>query len=284
MNWLTLAVLAFVWGSSFILMEKGLETFDSFEVGALRVFLAFLVLSPVALLHLKEIPRKAIGPLLVVGLCGNGIPAFLFTTAQTQIASSFAGMLNSLVPLFALLIGVLFLAKRAKIKAWLGVLLGLVGAIVLFISKGTEDLFANGFYGLLVVLATICYAVSVNVIHHYLADMRSIVITAVALLMVGPISGVYLLFTDIGTDITTKPEGWNSVMYIAFLGIFGTAAAVALFNWLIKRTSVLFATSVTYLIPIVAIFWGFLADEDIGYGQLQGLALILGGVYLTNTD
>lgn len=283
LNWVTLAVLAFVWGSSFILMQKGLESFSNLEVAALRVFLASLVLSPFAIFNLRKIPKKSLLPLLVVALAGNGIPALLFTTAQLHIESSLAGMLNSLVPLFALLIGVLFLGSRPNAKNWYGVLIGLVGATALFLSKGTDELFSNGIYGLLVVGATICYAISVNVIHHSLAGMRSLIITSVSLLMVGPACGIFLLFTDIGTDLSDKPEAWTSLGYVTLLAVFGTALAVAVFNWLIKRTSVLFSTSVTYLIPIVAIFWGFMTQETIAWGQLGGTALILCGVYLTNT-
>ena len=113
-QWILLVVLAFVWGSSFILMKKALLTFSDMQVAAFRMFVAFAVLTPYVLPNLKHLNGKVIFAFIAVGWFGNGIPAFLFAKAQTVVDSALAGMLNSLVPLFTLLLGLLFFNIKVR--------------------------------------------------------------------------------------------------------------------------------------------------------------------------
>lgn len=277
----TILLLAFIWGSSFILMKKGLESFTSTQVAAYRIFIAFLVLTPVSLTNLQHFKSKYNIPLICSGILGNAIPAFLFTKAQTVITSSFSGMLNSLTPLLTLLVGITFFNIKVKWANVTGVLIGFIGAIGLLLNGLNYSLNDEIFYGLYVILATLCYAFSVNIIKTYLKDLNAIVITSLALFSVGPLCGIYLLTSDFFIN-WQKEDFLVNFGYINILGIIGTSVGVIVFNFLIKKTSPVFASSVTYIIPVVAIFWGVIDNEPINLSQCSWIAVILLGVYLVN--
>lgn len=284
-QWIFLIFLAFIWGSSFILMKKGLESYDNYQVASLRIFISFLFLSPIIFKNFKKIKYNQWLKVFLAGLLGSGIPALLFTTAQTQISSSLSGMLNSLVPLFTVIIGVSFFGLKLKRLKAIGVSIGLIGAIGLLSSAG--DLSFNNntiLYGGLVVIATICYAINVNFIKTYLADVSSLNITSFGFLLIGPFSGLYLFNTDFIEILDSESTAKVNLFYIALLSIFGTAIAVILFNMLIKKVSAVFASSVTYIIPVFAIFWGFIDGENILISQVLFIAVILTGIYITNLD
>ena len=281
-QWITLLFLAFIWGSSFILMKRGLDVYSHNEVAALRISLAFLVMLPFTFKYLKNINKASLKYIFIVGLFGNFIPAFLFTKAQTEISSALTGMLNSLTPVFALLIALfVFKAKIQKLQS-LGVFIGLVGAIGLITANGIEIANSNIIYTFYIVAATICYAISVNFIKNYLKEINSIAITAIAFLMIGPWAIAYLLTTDFISITFSNPLAIKSLGYISLLSVFGTALAVILFNMLIKKTTTIFATSVTYLIPIVAILWGLFDNESINVLHLLSIGIIFLGVYFIN--
>lgn len=280
-QWVTLFLLSIIWGSSFILMKRGMVAFSPEQVAALRLFSASVFLVLIGYKHFRRWNRQNFGPILIVGLFGNGIPAFLFTRAETVLDTSIVGILNALVPLFTLILGVLIFGVRARAIHMVGVLLGLVGAsFLLFPELRNADL-SHLLYAALPILATVCYATSVNTIKTFLQEEKSLTITTLAMFQVGLISGIYLFSTDF-TNRLTAYHGWNSLGYTLLLGIVGTALAVLIFNMLIKHTTALFASSVTYLIPLVAVFWGFLDGETIGVNHLGGITLILAGVYLTH--
>ena len=284
-QWIFLIFLAFIWGSSFILMKKGLESYDNYQVASLRIFISFLFLSPIIFKNFKKIKYNQWLKVFLAGLLGSGIPALLFTTAQTQISSSLSGMLNSLVPLFTVIIGVSFFGLKLKRLKAIGVSIGLIGAIGLLSSAG--DLSFNNntiLYGGLVVIATICYAINVNFIKTYLADVSSLNITSFGFLLIGPYSGIYLFNTDFIEILDSESTAKVNLFYIALLSIFGTAIAVIFFNMLIKKVSAVFASSVTYIIPVFAIFWGFIDGENILISQVLFIAVILTGIYITNLD
>lgn len=262
-------------------MKIGLREIPFQELGALRMIIAFLSLTPLGFNAWKRIDKKLWKYLLVVGLCGSGIPAFLFALAQTKINSSLAGMLNSLVPLFTLLFGLVFFKIKSKTIHIVGVLTGLAGALFLLYKPGMS-LNEISVYGLLVVGATICYSISVNVIKKYLSSLSSTVITSASLLFVGPICGIYLLTTDFAQRFSFETDFLISIGAIVVLSVFATGLAVIIFNMLIKRVSALYASSVTYLIPVVAIFWGLLDGEMIEATQFMGMGAILTGIYLIN--
>ena len=279
-NYLTLLFLATVWGSSFILMKKGLLVFSDVQVAALRLFIAFLSLVPFLFRAFKKVCKKHIFPIVIMAFFGNGIPAFLFTKAQTQLDSSLVGILNSLVPLFTLLLGVYFFKSRPSKTNIAGVLLGLCGAVFLTLFSMGKGVEINN-YVLLVVLATVMYAVSINVIKKYLQDIDALSITALAFSIIGPLSAFYIFNADFLTLAKTD-QGIEAMLYIALLAVVGTSSAVVIFNKLISRSSAIFASSVTYLIPIIAILWGVFDGEIITIHHILAVAIILSGVYLVN--
>lgn len=281
-SWLLLIILALIWGSSFILMKKGLIAYDSNQVGALRILIAFLSLLPFAITHLKKEYLSKWKYFLAVGLFGNFIPAFLFTLAETRISSSLAGLLNSLTPIFTLLIGLLVFGIAVRKNQVIGIILGFIGAAILILGPGLTGIARDSYYGLLVVIATICYGISVNVIRKHLGGVPSVATTFWAFLLVGPFAGVYLITTDFTDRLATHPFALSSLGYTAILGVVGTAGAVILFNVLIKKTNAIFASSVTYLIPIVALGWGVSDGESIGFVHFTAILVILTGIFLIN--
>ena len=279
-NYITLFFLATIWGSSFILMKKGLLVFSDTQVAALRLFIAFLSLTPFLFQAFKKVNKKHILPIFIMAFFGNGIPAFLFTKAQTELDSSLVGILNSLVPLFTLLLGVYFFKSKPSNINILGVMLGLCGAVFLAIFGAGNGIEINN-YVLLVVLATVMYAISINVIKKYLQNIDALSVTALAFVIIGPLSALYIFSTDFLTLVQTE-EGIEALLYITLLAIVGTSAAVVIFNKLIIRSSAIFASSVTYLIPIIAILWGVFDGENITIHHILAVIIILSGVYLVN--
>lgn len=282
-NWIIFIALALTWGSSFILMKRGMEVFSSDEVAALRILIAFVFLSPLVFRHVKKDLLVHWKGFLGTGMFGNFIPAFLFTKAETGISSSLTGMLNSLTPLFTLVLGVVLFKTKTRWVNVAGIMLGFAGAIGLLMVGQTDNVSTNLLFGFYVVLATICYALSVNIIKKYLGGVNSITTTVWAMLFIGPMAGIYLFVaTDFTTKLSTNPEAITALGYVAILAIFGTALSVIAFNELIKKTSALFASSVTYLIPVVAMGWGIFDGENVQVLHFLWIALILMGVYLVN--
>ena len=282
-QWLAMLFLSLVWGSSFILMKKGLQSYSFDQVAAFRMLFASTFMLPLAIRHLNILTKKDTLPLMLVGLLGFAIPAFLFTKAQTQINSSLAGMLNSLTPLFTLLIGLAFYQSKVKMIGIIGILVGLAGAIGLIYKPGLNILSGFNLYALFVVAATICYGINVNILKYRLSHLGAVQITAVSFLFVGPVSGIYLLFTDF-SGVAQTPDYILNLAYIAILALFSSAIAIIVFNALIKHTTAIFATSVTYVIPLVAIFWGMADGEAIGAKHFVWMVIILAGVFLVNRE
>jgi drug/metabolite transporter (DMT)-like permease len=283
LNWIILIALALTWGSSFILMKRGLDVYSSDEVAALRILIAFLFLSPLIFKHVKRPLLKHWKGFLGMGLIGNFIPAFLFTKAETGISSSLTGMLNSLTPLFTLLLGVLLFKIKTKFINVVGILIGFIGAIGLLMVGKSEDMDNNLLFGFYVLLATICYALSVNIIKKELNDVNSVTAAVWAMMFIGPMAGIYLFgFTDFTSKLYVNPLAYSSLGYIVILAVFGTALSVMVFNKLIRSTNALFASSVTYLIPVVAMCWGIMDGENVQVLHFLLIGLILFGVYLVN--
>jgi drug/metabolite transporter (DMT)-like permease len=284
-SWLILIFLSIVWGSSFILMKRGMEAFSSDEVAALRIAIAFLVLSPMFFKFYKIHWRKYIVGLSIMGIFGNLIPAFLFTKAETQISTSLAGMLNGLTPIFTIIIGSLWLKNKPTLKQITGIILGFVAATCLLIFDSAPDIFKNVAFGFLIVMATLCYGISVNGIKKYLGGLTSIQATVLAFSITGPMALVYLFSaTDFIGHFQNHPQAWSSLGYICILAIVGTALSVILYNVLIKSSGVIFASSCTYLIPVVAILWGFIDGETVNLIQILSIVAIILSVYLINRD
>lgn len=280
-QWAILLTLAMVWGSSFILMKKGLKSFSNDQVAAMRLLFAFLTLLPLTIKKLKFITRKNIGYLLILGIIGNGFPAFFFVTAQKHLTSSVAGILNSLTPLFTVIIGGLFFKSKFRPVNIIGVFIALSGTVALF-SGGLATFFTGtNWYALLIVIATLFYGINVNNVKINLNGLDSMTITALTYFIVGPIAGVYLLFSDF-TAAAATPDYIFNLICIVILAVFGSALASLAWNLLIKHTSALAATSVTYIIPFFAIIWGMLDGESMSLIEILAMLVILVGVYLVN--
>lgn len=278
-----LIILSLIWGTSFILIKQGLKVFAPDEVGALRVTAASLVLLPFAFLKLKEVPVNQYWKLFASGMMGIFIPAFLFATAQTRIDSSVAGIMNSLTPMFTLIIGIILFNQKFKLLTAIGFLLGLGGTVLLILSRSGGQVSGINFYALLIVIACVFYGCNVNFLKYQISSMSSMTITSLALLFIGPLAMVYLFgFTDFTTKLGETPGAWQACGYIVLLGIMSTSIATLLFTKLIKISSPIFASSVTYIMPIVAVMWGVLVGEKLHAGHYIGMATIIGGVYLAN--
>lgn len=282
-DWATLIFLMLVWGSSFIFVKRGLDVFSHLQVGGLRISLSFIVLIPFAIKRIKRVDKKDIKFFILVGLLGNGIPAFMFAKAQTGLDSYMAGILNSLTPLFTLVVGILFFGVRTRWFNVAGVIIGLIGAIGLLWSSSGGDISLNLFYSLAVIIATICYALNMNIVKRFLRKYDAVTITSVAFIFIGVPAIVFILaFTDFISRMETGTDAWISLGYVGILSFVGTSLAVILLNKLIKRTSAVFASSVTYLMPIIAILWGVLDGEIFLAVFSVWIAVILGGVYMAN--
>lgn len=283
--WVLLGTMALVWGSSFILIKRGLEAFSPDQVAAGRIFLAFLFFVPFQAYQIRQPDvrasvRKQWPYLMAVGLTGYLIPAYLFAIAGAHINSSLSGALNSLSPLFTLLIGATFFGNRVPLRQSMGILLGLAGSILLVFFSATGEFSVNA-YALLVVLATLCYGTNTNLVGRYIRHMPALVSTAWLFFFIGVVAFGMLLPTDIWARMA-NPKNLSSLAALATLGVVASGVMSVLFNRVIQLTSPLFAASVTYLIPIVALLWGLLDGERIYAVQYLGMAICLLGIYLTN--
>ncbi|MDO5510771.1 MAG: EamA family transporter [Weeksellaceae bacterium] len=279
-RWLLLAILALTWGTSFILIKKSVEVFTPYQVGALRVTLAGLVLLPLGIKALPKAGKRTLFWAAVTGALGNFFPMFLFPMAEVKVSSAIAGVLNSLVPIFVLLFSFMLYGIRSSNKQIGGAVLGFVGANVLMYFSGGSTATENYMYGLLIILATAMYALSGIFIKKHLTHIPSLQLSGIVFtLWLGP-AVLILLLSGFSTDFHGSPEQWTALGYVSILGLVGTATAMILFYKLIQMTSAVFASSVTYLMPVVAVFWGVLAGEEFSFWFLLGGILILGGVYL----
>lgn len=279
---LILCVLGIIWGSSFILMKKALTTYSPIEITLYRIFIVFLVFFPLGIKSFFKIKKKTGFVLLLSAIIGSVIPYFLFIKAQTKIDSSLNGILNSITPLFTLLFGVIIFKQKTNFRAIIGVMVGLIGATsLIFLSSGGDIFSSSILYALFPVLGSACYALNINIIKTYLQDIPALKITSWSFIFIGPIAGLLLFFeTDFANNLTNNDPNYLNFICINILGILGSGLAFWVFNLLIKETSSVFASSVTYLIPIVAIFWGVIDGEDFGIVQFYLCLVIFCGIYL----
>ncbi|MCG9899287.1 MAG: DMT family transporter [Hydrotalea sp.] len=280
--WILFFLLSLIWGSSFMLMKIGLESFSAYQVASIRILSAGLVLSPFLWKAWKAIPSEKRGTVILSGWLGSFFPAFLFCIAETRIDSSLAAILNSLTPLSTILLGVAFFQLAASKEKWLGVIIGLIGLLVLILPSGSGMSNSSLPYALLVLLATVLYALNVNMVGRKLQGIGSLEIASLAFSMLTPAAFLVLLNTNFFNIPTTGINYWKSFIAASTLGIIGTAFASILFYMLLKKSGPLFASMVTYGIPFVAVILGWLGGESIGLLQMGALFLILGGVYLAN--
>ncbi|MNF38067.1 putative amino-acid metabolite efflux pump [compost metagenome] len=280
LKWVYLAILSLVWGSSFILIKKGLIGLTAFQLGSLRIIFAALFLLLIGFKTLVKIPRHQWKFIALTSMFGTFIPAYLFAIAQTQIDSSVSSILNSLTPLNTLILGALFFGLNFRRNQIFGVLIGLIGSALLILNGAIHHPEQNYYYAILVLIASICYATNVNLIKKHLHDLTPLSITTGNFLVLLFPASIILFFSGF-FDTVQIQEVQQSVLFIMILGVVGTGIANILFFKLIQMSSPVFATSVTYLIPVVAFFWGLLDNEMLTPVQFIGAFIILIGVYLS---
>ena len=282
-KWIFLIILSIIWGSSFILIKKGLLGLTAFQLGALRILISGFFILSVGFSGLKKVSRVHWKWLIISGFLGTFFPAFFFAIAETEIDSAIASILNSLVPLNTILFGVAVFKIASTKRQILGVIIGFIGTSIL-IGKGADlNPEQNYYYAGFVIMSTIMYAFNVNIIKRYLQDMKPLTIAAGNFASIVIPAAIVLCFTDFFTEATFKGEHFKMAMlYITLLSLFGTAIAKVLFNKLVQMATPVFASSVTYLMPIVAVIWGLLDEESFSAIQAIATAIILLGVYLAN--
>lgn len=280
LKWVYLAVLALVWGSSFILIKKGLIGLTALQVGSLRIVFAALFLLLIGFKSLFKIPKEKWKYIALTSMFGTFVPAFLFAMAQTEIDSSVSSILNSLTPLNTLVLGALVFGVSFQRRQVFGVFIGLLGSLLLVFNGAMNHPDQNYYYAILVIIASICYAVNVNLIKRFLSDLSPVSITTGNFLVLLFPSLTILYLTGFTSEIHIE-KVQEAVLFIMILGVVGTGIANILFFKLIQISSPVFATSVTYLIPVVAFFWGLLDNEMLTSIQFFGAFIILIGVYLS---
>jgi drug/metabolite transporter (DMT)-like permease len=281
-NWVLFIILSIIWGSSFILMKIGLKHLNAYQVASIRILSAGIVLLPFAIKGFKQVPKNKYAAIVIAGLLGNFFPAYLYCLAEIKIDSSLASILNALTPLCAIIIGVAFFQLKITIVKIAGVVIGLAGLILLPLAAKNQINFSNFGYSGLVLIATICYGTNVHVVAHYLKELSSMTIAAVAFAFYIPVCLVVLLVTGFFNLPLLQNKIPVSILAASTLGIIGTAVATVWFYKLVKNAGSIFASTVTYGIPVIAIVWGLLFGETITVLEIVCLLMILAGVYIVN--
>jgi drug/metabolite transporter (DMT)-like permease len=280
-KWLLLITLSLIWGSSFILIKRGLVGLNAFQVGSLRILFSatfLLLIGSKSLAKIKPLQWKYI---VLTAFFGTFLPVYLFAYAQTQIHSSVSAILNSLTPMNTLLLGVLAFGLTFKKRQIIGVLIGLAGSILLVYNGAVNNPNQNYYYAFFIVIASMCYATNVNLLKKYLSNLSPMSISVGNFAVLAIPALIVLLFSGF-SNVVCLPAAQHAMVFIAFLGVVGTGIANLIFFRLIQISSPVFATSVTYLIPIVAFSWGLFDNESLSAIQFLGAFIILVGVYLAS--
>lgn len=268
-----------IWGTSFILIKKSLLAFNYVELGTLRIGISTLAFIPFVLKIYKRVDWSKFKYFFMVGLTGSGIPSFLYAIAETEISSSATGILNGLSPIFTFVVSILVYKSKFEWGKLLGVMLGLLGASLLLIVGKEAAIGGNPLYGLFVVLATICYAFNSNSIKEHFQDTDPIEVASISFISIGLPFIIYALIGDIPNKVMNHPDGLISFAAITTLALVGTVFSVILYYKLIQNTNPVFASSVAYTMPVVALAWGYIDSEAITIYHFIGLIFILAGVY-----
>lgn len=277
-KWILLAILSLIWGSSFILIKKSLEHFNPFEVGALRVLIAGIILMPIAISKYKLFPKKHLKWLILAAFTGNFIPMFLFPIAETEVSSSIAGIINSMMPIFVIIVGALVWKFETTKQQIIGVFISFAGVCLLAFGGGDGTTFKL-IPILLLLLATLCYAVSTTTVKSKLMEVSSTILSAFvfSFVLFFP-SLIALSFTGFFSEFSFSKDNLTGLMFVSLLSVFGTGLAMTMNYRLLKVSTPLFASTVTLLMPIVAIIWGILDGEKLTVLQFVGASIIIAGL------
>lgn len=277
-KWVLLILLSLIWGSSFILIKKSLDHFSPYQVGALRVLIAGIILMPIAISKYRLFPKRHLKWLILAAFTGNFIPMFLFPIAETEISSSIAGIINSMMPIFVIIVGTLFWKFETTKRQMTGIFISFAGVCMLAFGGGDDAKFKI-FPILLLLSATLCYAISTTTVKSKLMDVSSTVLSAFvfSFILFLP-SLVALVSTGFVSNFTFSKENMIGLMFVSLLSVFGTGLAMMMNYRLLKVSTPLFASTVTLLMPIVAIIWGILDGEKLTILQFAGASVIIAGL------
>ncbi|MBQ0769455.1 MAG: DMT family transporter [Bizionia sp.] len=282
-KWTYLLILSVIWGTSFILIKKSLIGLSPFQLGALRTLFTGFLLLIVGFKHIKKIEKGTWKWITLSGFLGSFFPAFLFAIAETEIDSAVASILNSLVPLNTILMGFAIFKIASTKRQIAGVIIGFVGTAILILKGAELNPNQNYLFAGYIILSTFMYAANVNIIKRYLQHIKPLTIAVGNYTTIVVPALIVLLFSDFFTaDTFNNPELKMSLLYVFILALFGTAMAKVLFFKLVQLSTPVFASSVTYVMPIVALSWGLLDGEGFSLSQGFGSVFILVGVYLAN--
>lgn len=281
-KWIYLLFLSLIWGSSFILIKRSLVGYTPLQVGGLRIVFASVLLFILGFKSLKTLSKKDWKWVTIAGLCSSFFPPFFFALAQTEISSGITSILNSVTPLFTTLVGLALFGLSLKGRQVLGVLIGLFGTVVLIATGMENNVDQNYWYALFIIISALGYAFNINIIKKYLSHLTSLAVTTASFGVAFLPALIILFYSGVFKQFVGNSAMHETVWYIMALAFLGTALANILFNKLIKLSSPVFAASVTYLIPLVAVLWGFLDGENINILQLLAGLIILFGVWLVN--
>jgi len=277
--WAILLVLSLIWGSSFILIKKSLVAFTALEVGTARISIAFLAFSPMLLSRLKNLKTKDFLYIAIVGICGSLIPAILYAIAQKEVPSAVAGLLNGLTPIFAFILALIFFGRHYKGRHLIGILLGFGGMSLIFFTQVEEEGFPIS-YGLAIVMATLCYGISANTVGRFLKSVHPLDISVISFGIIGPWALFYLLgYSEFFTHALDHPQGTTSLWALIILAIIGTFGANIIFFKLVQLTDAVFASTVSFITPLVATLWGILDGEVLSTYFFVAMATISAGIY-----
>jgi len=280
---LILVLLSIIWGTSFILVKRGLLAFSPVQLASLRIVIAGLGFLPAFIYYVQKERIRDVWKYILVGMTGTAIPAFFFALAQTEISSSIAGIMNSLTPIFTIIIGLLFYSMSVRKSQSIGVAIGLIGAVILIILGQEKGATNNMWYAGFVAVCSILYALNLNFVKKHFQNESSIRLSAISFVIVAIPTLIYILFSDI-PNILLTPQGLSALWYVIALAIMSTMIALIIFYKLVQETNPIFAASVSYIVPIVALMWGYIDGEFIGLGHLLSLVMIIFGVYLIRKD
>ena len=281
-KWFYLISLSFIWGSSFILIKKALIGLEATQLGSLRIIFSSIVVILIAWKRLSKINKTEWKWITISAFLGSFFPAFLFAFAEKEIDSAVASIINSIVPLNTLIIGLIVFNIRSTKRQIIGVLVGLMGTYMLIISGINLNPDQNYLYSGFVILCSFLYALNVNIIKKYLQHLHALTITVGHFAVIVIPALIVFYFSDFDFKTLQSEAVKLSIIYVVVLAVLGTALAKILFNNLIKISSPVFASSVTYSMLIVSIFWGVVDGEKFSIYQLIATLIIILGVLLTN--
>ena len=281
-KWFYLISLSLIWGSSFILIKKALVGLEADQLGSLRIIFSSIIIILIAWKRLSKITRLEWKWITISAFLGSFFPAFLFAFAEKEIDSAVASIINSIVPLNTVVIGMVLFNIRSTKRQIIGVLIGLAGTYMLIMSGIKLNPDQNYLYSGFVILCSFLYALNVNIIKKYLQHLSALTITVGHFAVIIIPALIVFYFSDFDVNSLKNQETIDSIIYVLILAVFGTALAKILFNKLIKISSPVFASSVTYSMLIVSIFWGLVDGEKFSVYQLIATIIIIFGVLLTN--